>query len=370
MSDHDGPGGQSHGETRPAVLGGRQPNQASLPADRERGAQGAMRPRGPAVAEKAGEVATQSSWRNFWGSLWRGLIGQTEKSETSSPVTGDSSTGAAASQGSTRLKVGVVSTVGNYREHNEDNFYLPSLGGKTMGGGIGHRDASLEVPIDAGSQNIFVVADGMGGQLAGEKASQMAVDIIPNEISRRIGPGDAEDRDVQRAIKEAVAAANQEILGLSVIQTEFNNMGTTVVLMLFRGNRVHVAGIGDSRVYRVRGGQIEQLTKDHSLAQALLEAGTITAEELPHHKFNHVLYLYLGSKDARSGPEEVQSTEVLRGDRFLLASDGLTGVVTDSQIAEVITRTDDPQVAARTLMQQALDNHSKDNVTCLVIHVV
>ena len=98
---------------------------------------------------------------------------------------------------------------------------------------------------------------------------------------------ESDDRQIQpHAIKDAVAAANQEILGLSGVQTEFNNMGTTVVLALFRNNRVYVAGIGDSRGYRFRDGRIEQLTKDHSLAQALLEAGTITAEELPNHKFN------------------------------------------------------------------------------------
>jgi serine/threonine protein phosphatase PrpC len=268
------------------------------------------------------------------------------------------------------LRVGVVSTVGNYREHNEDNFYLPTLAGKALGGGTGHRDASLEVPGDAGSQNLFVVADGMGGQLAGEKASQMAVDLIPREIARRVGPVALDDSQVERAIREAVAATNHEILSLSVVQTEFNNMGTTVVLTLFRGDRVYIAGIGDSRVYRLRDGQIEQMTKDHSLAQALFEAGTISAEEIPNHKFNHVLYLYLGSKDARGGPEDVLSAEVRTGDRFLLASDGLTGVVNDAQLAEVIAGSGDPQLTARSLMKLALENHSKDNVTCLVIHVV
>ena len=102
----------------------------------------------------------------------------------------------------------------------------------------------------------------------------------------------------------------------------------------------------------------------------MLDAGTITPEELPNHKFNHVLYLYLGSKDARGGPEDVHSAEVRVGDRFLLASDGLTGVVDDETLAEVLATTDDPQIAARTLMKMALDNHSKDNVTCLVIHAV
>ena len=143
------------------------------------------------------------------------------------------------------------------------------------------------------------------------------------------------------------------------MQTEFSHMGTTVVLALIHGGRLYVAGIGDSRAYRVRDGQIEQMTKDHSLAQALLEAGTITAEELPNHKFNHVLYLYLGSKDARGGPEDVHATDLVTGDRFLLASDGLTGVVADSQLAEILTRSEDPRETARVLMKQALDNQSQ-----------
>ena len=273
--------------------------------------------------------------------------------------------------GPIQLRVGVVSTVGNYREHNEDNFYLPAPADRPIGGGTtGQRDGYLEVRLDPGTIHPFVVADGMGGQLAGEKASQMAVDIIPKELSRRIGPGESEDTSIQRVIRDSVAAANQEILGLSVVQTEFNNMGTTVVLALFRADRVYIAGIGDSRAYRVRDGQIEQFTRDHSLAQALLEAGTITAEDLPNHKFNHVLYLYLGSKDARGGPEDVRIAEYRSGDRFLLASDGLTGVVQDRQLAEILTKSEDPQVTARTLVTLALDNHSKDNVTCLVIHVV
>ncbi|WP_435015307.1 PP2C family protein-serine/threonine phosphatase [Tundrisphaera sp. TA3] len=272
--------------------------------------------------------------------------------------------------GFARLRVGVVSTVGNYREHNEDNFYLPAPPGRSSSGGTGHRDDGLELPAPSKSSSLFVVADGMGGQLAGEKASQMAVDILPKELSRRLVPIGADDRSIRKAIRESVAAANHEILGLSVVQTEFNNMGTTVVLALFHDDRVYIAGIGDSRAYRVRQGRLEQLTKDHSLAQALLDAGTISPEEMTNHKFSHVLYLYLGSKDARGGPEDVHSAKVEPGDRFLLASDGLTGVVPDERLEEVLSTTDDPQVAARTLMQLALDSHSKDNVTCLVIHAV
>ena len=318
----------------------------------------------PPDLAKAEVVATPSPWRTFWRKLWPG------RSESRAPFPAAAAAGPRpAAAPAVRLKVGVVSTVGNYREHNEDNFYLPNGDGRSLGVGTGHRDAGLDVAVGDGTQKLFVVADGMGGQLAGEKASQMAVDIIPKELARRLGPAEADDKVILRAIRDAVAAANQEILGLSVVQTEFNNMGTTVVLALFRDDRAYFAGIGDSRAYRVRDGRIERLTTDHSLAQALLEAGTITAEELPNHKVTHVLYLYLGSKDARGGPEDIRASEFRAGDRFLLASDGLTGVVADQTLADHLSASEDPQESARTLIKLALDNHSKDNVTCLVIHV-
>ncbi len=268
------------------------------------------------------------------------------------------------------LRVGVASTVGTVRDHNEDNFYVPVPRAEDGRGGDGDHKRGDEYAVTRDAAYTFLVADGMGGQLAGEKASQMAVDLIPTELSRRFGPGDTDDKAIQRAIRDAVAAANQEILGLSHIQTEFSNMGTTVVLALFRNDRVYVAGIGDSRAYRVRDGQIEQLTKDHSLADALVEAGTITKEELPNHKFKHILYLYLGSKDARGGPDEVRVFEVRPKDRFLLASDGLTGVVPDEVLTQIVEAGIDPLESATRLMAQALENQSKDNVTCMVIHAI
>ncbi|APW60369.1 PP2C family protein-serine/threonine phosphatase [Paludisphaera borealis] len=276
--------------------------------------------------------------------------------------------------GRLRLRVGVVSVRGNYREHNEDNFYVPGKRsvrhdsfGDIGGGGFGEGEGGA-MTLDP--SNLFIVADGMGGQQAGEQASLMAVELIPRELAKRLPPDQSEPRRVQEAIREAVAEVNQEILGSSGTITEFSNMGTTVVLAQFRPDKVYVAGIGDSRAYRLREGRLEQLTKDHSLADALVEAGTITREELPTHKFKNVLYLYLGSKDARSGPEDFRVMDVHVGDRFLMASDGLTGVVTDDDIAKILGSVDDPHQAAVQLKNLALDNDSKDNITCLIVHVV
>jgi PPM family protein phosphatase len=269
--------------------------------------------------------------------------------------------------GDLKLRVGVVSVRGNYREHNEDNYYVPGKRSvRADVSDIGSDTAALTME----PSNLFIVADGMGGQQAGEKASQMAVELIPRAIARRLDSEQREPKAIQEAIREAVAEVNSEILGSSGLVTEYSNMGTTVVLAQFRHDRVFVAGIGDSRAYRLRDGMLEQLTKDHSLADALLDAGTITREELPTHKFKNVLYLYLGSKDARSGPEDFRILDVRPGDRFLLASDGLTGVVSDESIAHILGAISDPQTAAVTLKNLALQNDSKDNVTCLIVHVV
>lgn len=264
-----------------------------------------------------------------------------------------------------QLRVGVVSATGNVREHNEDNFYVPGL--PSVHGGNGSDD-DRPGPIAEGPAGLFLVADGMGGQLAGEKASQMAVELVPEHVRKRLGEED-DEKAFRRAIRDAVAEANKEILAQSYLVQEFANMGTTVVLALFRGHRAYIAGIGDSRAYRLRHGRLERLTTDHSLAEALVGAGTIRPEDAENHKFRHVLYNYLGCKDARDGPDEIRVVDVRAGDRFLLASDGLTGVVRDSVIADVMLACDDPQRAAQALINRALENRSKDNITCVVIQV-
>lgn len=312
-------------------------------------------------------------WNARLRKLFNGLLGKPEKRHLPPEMMPTEEFPAASSltllAGTLKLKVGVVSTVGNHREHNEDNFYVP-----------GRRSVRADRPADALSgehatatldpENVFVVADGMGGQLAGEHASAMAVDIIPRAIERRLPAEESDPKAVQGAIRDSFAEANQEILGCSGAVSDYANMGTTAVVVLFRHHAAYVAGIGDSRAYRLRGGRLERLTKDHSLADALLDAGTITEEELAHHKYKNVLYLYLGCKDARSGPEDVRVLDVRPGDRFLLASDGLTGVVSDDDLVHLLETVEDPQRAAQGLIDRALLNDSKDNITALVIHVV
>jgi protein phosphatase len=148
-------------------------------------------------------------------------------------------------------------------------------------------------------------------------------------------------------------------------------MGTTIVLSVWRkgSTLMYVAGMGDSRVYQVRGKKIEQLTVDHSIAQALVEAKTISAAEARVHRYRNVLWKYLGSQEVGEGPE-VKVVQLQAGDRFLLCTDGLSGVVNDDQLLAFIKDKADVQECADGLGQLALEAGSRDNISCIVIEVV
>src|SRR5207253_8052595 len=179
---------------------------------------------------------------------------------------------------------------------------------------------------------VCLVADGMGGQAAGEVASKRAIEIVPRELKKYISNtvGNEETKAITR---KAIVQANEEIMAMAALDRELKNMGTTIVLSLWRqGSAVlYVAGMGDSRVYHVRGRKIEQLTVDHSIAQALVEAKTISPAEARVHRYRNVLWKYLGSKEVGEGPE-VKVVPLNPGDRFLLCTDGLSGVASDDQL--------------------------------------
>jgi protein phosphatase len=147
-------------------------------------------------------------------------------------------------------------------------------------------------------------------------------------------------------------------------------MGTTVVLTVWRKGSalLYFTNVGDSRVYRVRGGKIEQLTVDHTLAQALVESGTIAAKDAGKHPLRNVLWKYLGNKEVGEGPE-VKVLPIQTGDRLLLCTDGLSGVVSNDKLLSFLQENADVQECADGLGQLALDSGSRDNVSCIVIEV-
>lgn len=245
------------------------------------------------------------------------------------------------------LNIGKCTNLGNYRENNEDSIEVKPFPDLV----------------------VSVVADGMGGQAAGEIASKRAVEIIPRELRKTLTTAvSAEATKVM--VRKSIVQANEEIIAMGQLDKEMKNMGTTVVLAVWRkGPELFITGVGDSRAYLVRGKKIAQLTTDHSLAQALVEAKTISAAEAKEHKFRNVLWKYLGSKEVGDGPE-VTAIPIQAGDRFLLCTDGLHGVVADEKLLQYMGTQTDPQACSDGLVQLALESGSRDNVSCIVIDVV
>lgn len=216
-------------------------------------------------------------------------------------------------------------------------------------------------------KRFFLVADGMGGQSAGERASSLAMEIVPQKL-QLIDFNRSTAEQAIKAIDDSVNQANYEIMALGELDAKLKNMGTTIVFLIQIAGTMFAGGVGDSRVYLLRDGKLEQLTTDHSLTQALLDAGTLTPEEAANHRFKNVLYRFLGCKEGGQGttPTQVQPRV---GDKFLLCSDGVTGGADDSAIARILAEGTDPQKTAEAIVQAATDGGSKDNITGVVVFV-
>ncbi len=246
---------------------------------------------------------------------------------------------------SNSIRWGAISITGDFREHNEDNYLADSDG------------------------RYFIVADGMGGHAAGEKASEMAVQLVSQKLDQLIDFSNSPSPDVIAAIDEAIDAANTEILALGKSDPDLNSMGTTIALLVAVGEYFYITGVGDSRVFVLQGEELTQLTKDDSLVQVLVDAGTISPEETLTHPYKHVLAQYLGreTQDAATGTQQFDRHS---GDRFLLCSDGVTDGAADKVLALMLGMHDDPQKAAQAIVNAAQVGGSQDNITCLVLHVV
>jgi len=242
------------------------------------------------------------------------------------------------------IRIGQLCITGNYRQNNEDNLYVDP------------------------DNRFFIVADGMGGQSAGEKASQLAVELVPKKLIETVDfLADSSER-VHKSINEAVCHANAEIMALGRIDPDMHNMGTTIVLIVAVGDQFYIGNVGDSRCYLLRDGKLTLLTKDHSLTQALVEAGTISADEARSHRYKNVLYRYLGSKEGAEGAYTAEESPKA-GDRFLLCSDGVTDGLEDSALKDVLNSDLDPQQLADAIVLAAQKGGSKDNITCVVLQI-
>jgi protein phosphatase len=243
-----------------------------------------------------------------------------------------------------------MTDVGIKRTHNEDNFLI-------------NEEMSL-----------FVVCDGMGGHVGGEFASAIAVNTIeevlatmefrPEELELA---ADETTTEIQRErLRYAIRLAGKRIYEKATLEPEYKGMGTTALALLVDEGNAFIAHVGDSRAYRIREGRIEQLTEDHSLVNEKIRAGLLTPEEAKNHKLKNIITRSLGYMDEVE--IDLQVCALRRGDRFLLCSDGLSGLVEAAEMGETVLDMG-PQAAARSLVDLACERGGDDNITVIILRI-
>jgi PPM family protein phosphatase len=234
------------------------------------------------------------------------------------------------------LRYAIRSDVGLLREGNEDSAYA--------------------------GPHLLAVADGMGGHAAGEVASAATITTIAPLDARHLGP------DLVGALADAVATANLRLQELIISDPATEGMGTTLTALLWSEGYAALCHIGDSRAYRLRNGQFLQITHDHTLVQSLVDEGKITEDDVATHPHRSLL---LRALDGRTVAEpDLMPLDTLPGDRYLLCSDGLSGVVTEQTLYQTLSSVRDPDKAALQLVELAIRGGGPDNITCIVADVL
>lgn len=219
------------------------------------------------------------------------------------------------------------------------------------------------------ARELFVVSDGMGGQQAGELASKLVVTVLPGMIEKRLARAEGGKQEVvELALRDAIADLSDKVRRETATKVGLKGTGATVVLALIRGSFAHIANMGDSRCYLCRGSNLDQLTEDHSIVGILLREGEIAPEEAKEHPARGQLSRYVGMEG--DVHPDVRTVELAPGDRLLLCTDGLTGMVDDDAVARILSENAEPEAACRALVDAANAAGGKDNITVVVADVL
>lgn len=239
-----------------------------------------------------------------------------------------------------KFEIGNHSDVGRVREVNEDYF-------GSFRGIFGE---------------LLIVCDGIGGHQGGETASRLAVESIKNHFESL-----SADYDVQKELYNALTAANNRLVKTAQEDPSLTGMGSTTVIVLFKDELAYTANLGDSRIYLIRDDKIKQLTTDHSLVQQMIDSEMITPEEAKNHPKKNVITKSLG-REGTIEPDIPEPIKVIKNDRFILCSDGLTNYAKNEEIL-AITSTNPVQQAAGKLIDLANEKGGSDNITVQIVEV-
>ena len=238
--------------------------------------------------------------------------------------------------------------IGLVRKINEDSFMCEKLEGS---------DDSY----------LYIVADGMGGHNAGEVASSMAVQEVALYIRENIDTLKLGDKEIQDLIRNAILYANDKVYKTSIIKSNCLGMGTTLSMVLVKGDRIYIGHVGDSRIYLIRNNAIERLTEDHSLVAELIKAGTIKPEEANNHPQKNVITRALGTEYTIE--PDVNQWDLQWDDFILICTDGLSNVVYEEDMVYAVLNTSNLNEACELLINKAKESGGFDNITAVVVQM-
>ena len=239
---------------------------------------------------------------------------------------------------------GALSDKGKEREENEDSFWVEA------------------------EEGLFIVSDGMGGHRGGELASKIVTEDLPVMIENALGKlRSGSPRSIRRVFKKAVVEQSKQLRMEGASEDGYKGMGATLAAVLLRQDRVYVGNLGDSRVYRLRKGKLLLLSRDHSVVTELLEEGKIEPAEAEGHEAEGQITRYVGMEEEEEAVPYVRSLAAKRGDRLLLCTDGLTDMVNEKKIAEMLSSEADCQATCEQLIESANAAGGHDNITVVVI---
>lgn len=259
-----------------------------------------------------------------------------------------------------KTSAALVCSIGCVRKNNEDNFYF--LGETLNLDNI--NDGAHFVRNCNDSAQLYAVLDGMGGQNSGERASCIAAELLQKQAASIVAG------DPALTMSNYAYSASRTIYDDGVQQGMTKaGQGTTMVMLCLKDHSAHVANVGDSRVYVLRQGELRQISQDHSQVGMMCRTGQITELQARIHPRNNVIDQYIGMNPAKMPAQYVYyvNEPLYRGDRFMLCSDGLTDLIPEARIREMLMQCATPDEAATKLVKLALELGGKDNTTCIVV---
>jgi PPM family protein phosphatase len=243
---------------------------------------------------------------------------------------------------SKRWQAAALSDTGRVRQQNEDAYTL--------------------LP----EQGLFIVSDGMGGRNAGETASRTVVEVFPEILASRLNSiPDADIETLTLLLRDAIVDLSQYVRRLALGHAELTGMGATLVLALGWRDQLIIANMGDSRAYLCSEGKLRQLTDDHSIVGMLLQDGELTPEEVKNHPARGIVSRYVGMEGVVY--PDVKSIIASNGDWLLLCTDGLTSMISDQAISDILSRHAQPEEACKSLIEAANEIGGRDNITVLIV---